>query len=330
MELTDTIYVAGGDTLAGAAILRQLHARGYQRVLGDVCDVPDVTNSHELNQFFHRERPAYVFHATGPSAGIAGNQQQPADLCSINLAANVALLQAAQRHSVRRLLYLASSCCYPRDCPQPASIEHLWSGRLEPTCEAYATAKLSGIALCKAYRRQYGCDFITVIPANPFGPCDDFDPRHGHVIGSLIAKMHAAKSEDRDDVTVWGTGEGVREFIFADDLADACLLVMQHPHSPAVLNAGSGQCVAIAGLALLIAEVVGYSGRIVFDARRPDGAPRKELDSRPLRGMGWQPPTPLRDALEETYANFQETTHADSHCLPSVASSGTPPAQEAA
>ncbi|MBI1900157.1 MAG: NAD-dependent epimerase/dehydratase family protein [Planctomycetia bacterium] len=302
MQLADTIYVAGGDTLVGAAILRQLRARGFERVLGDSPDTPDVTVPGDVDWLFRREQPDFVFHAAGPAAGIGGNQRAPADLCVENMAANGALMTAAHRYRARRLLCLASSCCYPRDCPQPASPERLWSGPLEPTSAAYAAAKLAGIALCQAYRRQYGCDFIAAIPANPFGIGDDFDEEHGHVIGSLMAKMHAAKVQERDEVVVWGTGKPVREFIFADDLADACLFVMQHPEPPVVLNIGSGQSASIADLARLIADVVGFAGNIAFDASCPDGAPRKELDSRPLRAMGWRPPTALRDALARTYA----------------------------
>jgi GDP-L-fucose synthase len=299
--LADTIYVAGAETLGGAAILRLLRARGFQRVLGDSPDAPNATDARQVDLFFRANRPAYVFHAAGPAAGIAGNQRAPADLCAENLAANVALLDAANRHRTRRLLYLASSCCYPRNCPQPPSPEHLWTGPLEPTSEAYAAAKLAGIALCQAYRRQYGCDFLAAIPANPFGIGDDFDAEHGHVVASLMARIHAAKVRDDEELVVWGSGRPVREFIFADDLADACLFVMQHPGPPALLNIGSGESVSIAELARLMADVVGFAGTIVFDESRPDGAPRKVLDSRPLHALGWRPLTSLRDALARTY-----------------------------
>jgi GDP-L-fucose synthase len=304
VENNQVIFVAGGTTLVGAALVRCLRRRKYPRVLGDEIGSPDLADRRQVDEFFAQHRPAYVFHAAGDSGGIRANQLRPAELCRDNLAATVHVLAAAHRQGVRRLLYLASSCCYPRNASQPSAPEHLWTGPLEPTSEAYAAAKLAGIALCRSYCQQYEDDFRVAIPANPFGPGDEMDERQAHVISSLIMRMHAAKLENAPQVIVWGTGTPRREFLFADDLADACVFVMNQPHAPAILNLGSGESLTIGELAQLIADVVGYRGQLVFDASQPDGAPRKELDSSALHALGWQASTPLPKALAATYAWF--------------------------
>jgi GDP-L-fucose synthase len=310
MERHQNIYVAGSQTLVGAALVRRLRREGYRRVLEDGPAGPDLADRRQVHDFFDAHRPTYVFHAAGECGGIRANQMQPADLCRDNLAVTVNLLAAAHDHGVRRLLYVASSCCYPRNAPQPSAPEHLWTGPLEPTSEAYAAAKLAGIALCRAYRQQHGNDFLAAIPANPFGPGDNLDDRQAHVISSLIVRMHAAKIEAAPQVTVWGTGAPRREFLFADDLADACVFVMNQPHVPAIVNLGGGESLTIGELAQLVADVVGYRGRIVFDASQPDGAPRKELDSSALHELGWRPSTPLPKALAATYAWYLNTQKA--------------------
>ena len=307
VERNQVIYVAGSETLIGAAIVRRLRKAGYRRVLEDGPAGPALSESAQVDEFFARHRPTIVFHAAGGCGGIGANQLRPADLCRDNLAVTVNLLAAAHRHGARRLLYLASSCCYPRNAPQPSAPEHLWTGPLEPTSEAYAAAKLAGIALCRSYRQQYDDDFRVAVPANPFGPGDDMDEQHAHVISSLIVRMHAAKLASEPEVAVWGTGTPRREFLFVDDLADACLFIMNQPHVPPIVNVGSGESVAIAELARLVADVVGYRGTLVFDASRPDGAPRKELDSSAVHGLGWQASTPLPKALAATYAWFLAT-----------------------
>jgi GDP-L-fucose synthase len=307
MERNQPIYVAGGETLIGAALVRRLHQDGHRRILQDGPAGPDLADRRQVDDFFDLHRPAYVFHAAGDCGGIAANQRRPAELCRDNLAVTVNLLAAAHRLGVRRLLYLASSCCYPRNAPQPAAPEHLWTGPLEPTSEAYAAAKLAGIALCRAYRQQYGDDHVAAIPANPFGPGDEIDDRQAHVISSLIVRMHAAKLAAAPQMTVWGTGTPRREFLFVEDLADACVFIMNQPHVPAIINLGNGESVTIAELAGLVADVVGYRGRLVFDASRPDGAPRKELDSSALHSLGWQASTPLPKALAATYAWYLST-----------------------
>ncbi len=310
MEHNQLIYVAGSETLIGAALVRRLRRDGYRRILDDGPAGLDLTDRRQVDDFFAAHRPAYVFHAAGASGGIRANQLRPAELCQENLAATLHLLQAAHHHNVQRLLYLASSCCYPRNAPQPSAPEHLWTGPLEPTSEAYAAAKLAGIALCRAHRQQHDDDYLVGIPANPFGLGDDVDECQAHVISSLITRMHAAKIEGTPQVAVWGSGRARREFIFADDLADACLCVMNQSRVPPIINLGSGQSVTITELARLVADVVGYRGELVFDASQPDGAPRKELDSSPLHELGWQASTPLPQGLAATYAWYLRAPEA--------------------
>jgi GDP-L-fucose synthase len=301
MDLESRIYVAGGDTLIGRALLRQLDQQGYRNVLGGDEIEPDLASGEAVAVFFSRHQPEYVFHAAGQSGGIAANQRFPADFCHDNLSINAHLLHAAVHFRVKRLLYLASSCCYPKHCPQPMQVDHLWSGPLEPTNEAYAAAKLAGVALCRACRQQHGADFIVGIPANVFGAGDDFDPQDGHVIPSLMHRLHVAKLNGDRAITIWGTGTPRREFLFADDLADACLFAMKHCQDTPMLNLGGGQDISIGELAAAISEVVGYEGRLEFDPSRPDGMPLKALDSTDLKALGWRPSTDLRDALEATY-----------------------------
>jgi GDP-L-fucose synthase len=301
MRTDSRIYVAGGETLIGRALMRQLDRHGYRNVIGAAEFEPDLATGDAVAIFFARHKPEYVFHAAGQSGGIGANQNSPADLCHDNLAANVHLLHAAAHFGVKRLLYLASSCCYPRLCPQPMRVGSLWSGPLEPTNEGYAAAKLAGIALCRAYRQQYAADFIVGIPANVFGIGDDFDAEDGHVVPALIHRMHTAKLDGEATITIWGTGAARREFLFADDLADACLAVMSRCKDVEIVNLGGGRDLSIGELAEVIRDVVGYTGRVEFDPSRPDGMPLKALDSSDLAELGWRPATDLRDALEATY-----------------------------
>lgn len=301
LDFDDRIYVAGAETLIGSALLRQLARRGYRDVIGVGDNSPDTTSPDEVNAFFARQRPDVVFLAAGSCGGIGANQRYPADLCYDNLAAAANLLHAAHEHGVRRLLYFGSSCCYPKRCPQPMRVEHLGTGELEPTSAAYATAKLAGIELARAYRRQYGDDFLVAIPPTAFGIGDHVDPDQAHVVTALMARMHAAKVEDEPALSVWGTGRARRDFLFADDLADAAIFVMRQRQPPEVINLGSGAGISITELAEAIRCVVGYTGRLEFDTSRPDGAPCKVLDTRPLAELGWQPPTPLKEALNLTY-----------------------------
>jgi GDP-L-fucose synthase len=301
---TSRIYVAGGRTLLGAALLDRLRAAGHRHLVGVPPDEPDPTDAGQVEDFFGEARPEYVFLAAGKSGGIGLNQARPAELILDNLLATAHVIDAAHRHGVTKLLYLASACAYPKDALQPLRVESLWTGVLEPTSAAYATAKLAGWQLCAAYRRQYGCRFVTAIPANAFGPGDDFSPDGGHVIPALLRRAHEAKLRGEPELTVWGTGRPRREFLYSLDLADACLFVMDHYDGGAPINLGGGEDWSIAETAALVANIVGYRGRLRFDAGRPDGVPLKRLDSGPLRALGWRPATDLRTALAETYAWF--------------------------
>jgi GDP-L-fucose synthase len=304
MNRNARIYVAGGTTLLGRALLDRLRAEGYENLVGLPPDEPDLTAAGQVEDFFGESRPEYVFITAGASGGIGRNRTQPATLMLDNLLSASHLIHSAYIHDVRKLLYVGSACCYPRDAPQPMRAEALMTGRLEPTNAAYATAKLAGWQLCAAYRRQYGADFVTAIPANSFGPHDDFSEEAGHVIPSLIRRLHDAKCREDSDITVWGTGKPRREFVYAADLADACVYVMQNYNADEPINLGVGIELPIADLAHMIADVVGYRGRICFDTTKPDGMPRKMLNSSPLRDMGWRPKADFRSALAETYAWF--------------------------
>jgi GDP-L-fucose synthase len=296
------IYVAGGDTLVGRALLDHLHSSGKGVCVGFPPDEPDLTSPNKVQQFFAKCRPEIVIVASGLTGGIGQNQNCPADLMEHNLLTATHVLGAACRHGVRKLLYLGSSCMYPRQAPQPLMPESLHIGPLEPTSAAYATAKLAGLLLCQAYRRQYGARFISAIPANAFGPHDDFHPDSGHVIPSLMGRMHIAQLCGDPTVTIWGTGQPRREFVYASDLADACLFVLDHYDGDEPINLGTGLNWSIAETAVAIADVVGYRGRLCFDPAKPDGVPRKCLDSSKLSALGWKPKTSLRAALIKTYA----------------------------
>jgi GDP-L-fucose synthase len=302
LNQTSRIYVAGGDTLLGSALLDRFQTAGYENLIGVPPQEPDLTVAGQVEDFFAEARPEYVFVTAGKSGGIQVNQKYPAELLLDNLLVTAHVLQSAHAQGVTKLLYLASSCCYPRKAPQPLRVESLMTGLLEPTNEAYATAKLAGIQLCQGYRRQNGACFITGIPANPFGPHDDFDPDHAHVIPALIRKMHEAKRRGQREIVLWGTGSPRREFIYSKDLADACLFVMAHYEEAVPINLGGGPELSIAEAAREIAEVVGYPGRLRFDSAKPDGMPLKALDSSKLRSLGWTSATNFRTALEETYA----------------------------
>lgn len=306
MDKHAAIFVAGSDTLIGSAIVRQLERQGYGRLVGVKADVPDLTNPAEVDAFFESQRPQFVFHAAGRSGGIGANRRFPADLCFDNLAGTANLLNAAYRSGVRRLLYLGASCCYPRRCPQPMRVESLGTGPLEETSEAYASAKLAGIALARAYRRQHGVEFLVGIPANAFGIGDHADTSNAHVVPALMTRMHEAKLAGQPSVSVWGTGRARREFVFADDLADACIFVMRHETPPEVFNLGSGEDISIRDLAETVRKVVGYEGRLEFDATKHDGAPAKSLDSTALAELGWRATTSLEDGLSLTYRWFAD------------------------
>lgn len=311
MNTRSRIWVAGADTLIGRALVERLRAEGFS----PLDDEPDLTARAQVDDFVAEARPEYVFVAAGKSGGIGLNRSRPAELMLDNLLVAAHALDASFTNGVRKLLYLASSCSYPRDTAQPMRVESLGTGPLEATNAAYATAKLAGWQLCRAYRQQYGANFVTAIPANAFGPHDDFAPASGHVIPALIARCHEAKVNDEPTLSVWGTGTPRREFVYAADVADACLFIMRHYDGEAPINLGGSRSLSIAEVAHAIAEVVGYEGQVVFDPARPDGMPLKMLDSSSLALLGWRPATDFRTALTETYHWFlqHEVTEDQGH-----------------
>ena len=300
MEKTARIYVAGTQTLIGASVLGELKQQGYTNVVGQPGEEPELTDPSQMEAFFSGTKPEYVFLVGGRSGGIGANQKYPAGLMLENLLVGCHVIDSAHRHRVKKLLYLASSCCYPKHCPQPMRVESLLTGPLEPTSEAYAVAKIAGIRLSQAYTQQHGANFISGIPADVFGPGEALSPEDSHVVPALMWKMLRAKSVGTKSVDIWGTGTPRREFLFADDVADACLFLMREYDDPQPINIGGGSDLSIKELAVLIKELVGFTGDLHFDTSKPDGLPLKILDSSRLHGMGWRPKTTLRSALEAT------------------------------
>jgi GDP-L-fucose synthase len=297
------IYVAGHTGMVGSAVLRRLATERCEILVRDHRQL-DLTRQVETESFMADAKPEVVIIAAARVGGILANDTNPADFLRDNLAIQQNLIASSYQYGVRKLLFLGSSCIYPKFAPQPMTEEMLLTGPLEPTNEWYAIAKIAGIKLCQAYRRQYHADYVSLMPTNLYGPGDNYHPEYSHVPAALIGRMHEAKLACRPSVTVWGTGKPLREFMFVDDLADACAHVLKHYSGEQFLNAGSSEEISIADFAKLVAEVVGYSGRLVFDASRPDGTPRKLLDSSKLRNFGWKPRTKLRDGLAATYADF--------------------------
>jgi GDP-L-fucose synthase len=300
------IYVAGHRGLVGSAILRRLRQEGFDSILTATRDQLDLRDQAAVNYWFRANRPEHVFLVAGTVGGILANSTRPAEFIYDNLMIHATVVHAAYLHGVRRLLYLGSSCIYPRECPQPIREEALLTGLLEPTNEAYAIAKISGIKLCQAYRRQYGCDFISAMPTNLYGPQDNFDLQSAHVLPALMRKFHDAKMEGRDEVTVWGTGSPRREFLHVDDLADACLFLMRHYDRDEHVNVGTGEDLTIRELAETIREIVAPGVALTFDPSKPDGMPRKLLDVSRLHSLGWRHRIGLREGIAQTYRWFQE------------------------
>jgi GDP-L-fucose synthase len=304
LERNAKIYVAGHQGLVGSAIWRRLEGAGFSTLIGRASKEIDLRQQAAVEQFFAEARPEYVFLAAARVGGIRANNTYPAEFIYDNLMIQTNVLHQAYLHKVKKLLFLGSSCIYPKFCPQPMKEEHLLSGKLEPTNEPYAVAKIAGITMCQAYRRQYGAPFYAAMPTNLYGPGDNFDPVDSHVIPGLMHRIHEAKVQGAEEVTIWGTGTPRREFLYVDDLADACLFLMEHYDDPEIINVGVGQDLSIAELAHLVAHVVGFHGRLTFDPSYPDGTPRKLLDIRRLAHMGWKAQTSLETGLEETYDWF--------------------------
>jgi GDP-L-fucose synthase len=297
------VYVAGHTGMVGSAIARRL-ARENCEILSAGHAALDLADQQQTEQWLAREKPDAVFIAAARVGGISANSSYPVAFIGDNLAIALNVIRGAHAAGVNKLLFLGSSCIYPRLAPQPITEEELLTGPLEPTNEWYAVAKIAGIKLCQAYRRQYGADFISVMPTNLYGLGDNYHPEHSHVPAALIRRFHEAKVSGAPSVAVWGTGTPRREFLAADDLADACVFVMKHYSGDTFLNVGMGEDITIAEFARLVAEVVGYGGQIVFDTTRPDGMPRKLLDVTKLTALGWRAKTPLRDGLKAAYADF--------------------------
>jgi GDP-L-fucose synthase len=318
MENDAKIFVAGHRGLVGSALLRALAAAGYGNVVTRTRQQLDLTNQAATLEFFSSERPQYVFMAAAKVGGIHANSTYPAEFIYENLAMQANVIHSAYQYGVQRLLFLGSSCIYPRNAPQPMMESHLLTGILEPTNRPYAIAKIAGIEQCWSYNRQYGTRYLAVMPTNLFGPGDNYHPQNSHVIPALIRRFHEAKQQQTESVMVWGTGTPRREFMYVDDMADACLHLMNLPDSsfeallaadrfegtPPIVNVGVGKDISIGELAHKVAATVGYQGRIVFDPSKPDGAPRKLLDTSRLSGLGWQARFGLDEGLRLTYSDF--------------------------
>ncbi len=305
MKSGDRVYVAGHRGLVGSALTRRLQRDGYDQLILRERDDLDLLDARAVDRFMSVERPQYIFVAAAKVGGILANDTCPADFIRENLAVQLHLIDAAYRHGVEKLLFLGSSCIYPKFSPQPMKEEHLLTGELEPTNESYAIAKIAGIKLCQAYNRQYGTNFISVMPTNLYGPGDNFDLHTSHVLPAMIRKFHDAKLANSPRVSLWGSGTPRREFLHVDDLADACVFLMNSYDGSAIVNIGYGSDLSISELAYLIREVVEYEGEISFDTSKPDGTPRKLLDSSRLSHLGWSPKIALRDGVERTYRWYE-------------------------
>jgi GDP-L-fucose synthase len=309
------VYVAGHRGLAGSAIMRRLKREGCAKIVTQTHSELDLTDQRAVVRFFSEERPEYVFLAAAKVGGILANDTRPAEFIHDNLAIQTNVIQAARDFGVKRLLFLGSSCIYPRDCPQPIREEYMLSGPLESSNRSYAVAKLAGIEMCWAFNRQYGTQYIAAMPTNLYGPNDNYDLAHSHVLPALLRKMHEAKKSGAAGVSVWGTGSVRREFLHSDDMADACVFLMNLPEEvygpiarsksqAPLLNVGCGEDLTVRELAELIQDVVGFEGQLTFDASKPDGTPRKQLDVSRMKQLGWQAGIPLREGLVAVYQEY--------------------------
>ena len=298
------IYVSGHRGMVGSAIVRRLQALGYRNLLTRTHSELDLTNQSSVNAYLEQEKPDYIFLAAGRVGGIQANNTYRAEFIYQNLMIEANLIHAAYQAGVQHLLFLGSSCIYPRDCPQPIKEEYLLTGLLEETNEPYAIAKIAGIKLCESYNQQYGTAYVSVMPANLYGPNDNYDLHNSHVLPALIRKTHEAKVQGDTNLVVWGSGKALREFLYVDDVADACVFLMERGTNEGLFNIGSGTEITIRELAETIMEVIGFRGQMVFDSTKPDGTPRKLLCVDRIQALGWRAKTGLREGIAEAYQEF--------------------------
>ena len=304
MNKDSKIFVAGHKGMVGSAIVRHLESQGYNNIITvDKRDI-DLTSQAEANIFFNSNEPEYVFLAAAKVGGIHANRTYKADFIYKNLMIQSNVIEAAWSSGAKKLLFLGSSCIYPKMCPQPIKEEYLMTGALEPTNDAYAIAKIAGIKMCQSYNEQYGTDFISAMPTNLYGPNDNYDLENSHVLPAMIRKFHEAKLSGKESVEIWGTGTPKREFLYVDDLAEACVFLMNEYSGSEIVNVGTGEDVTIAELAYSVAKAVGYEGRIEFNPEMPDGTPRKLLDVSKMKSLGWTAKTGLREGIEKTYREY--------------------------
>ncbi|MGV3757715.1 MAG: GDP-L-fucose synthase family protein [Verrucomicrobiota bacterium] len=298
------MYVAGHRGLAGSAIWRELERQGFTNIIGRTHAELDLLDTAAVTRFYEQEKPEYVFIAAARVGGIKFNSEYPAWFLYENLQIQNNLIHGAYQAGVKKLLFLGSSCIYPKHAPQPMREEHLLTGPLEPTNEWYAIAKIAGLKMCAAYRRQYGCDFISVMPTNLYGPNDNYDPDKSHVLPALIRRFHEAKTKQLDSVTCWGSGTPLREFLYSDDLGNACVFLMENYAEEQFINVGSGIEITIKQLTELVAKIVGYQGQILWDTNKPDGMPRKLMDGTRLFALGWQPTVQMEAGVALAYQDY--------------------------
>jgi len=310
MNKSDKIYVAGHRGMVGSAIVRKLKAEGFTNLLVRTSAELDLRNQQAVNDFFATEKPDYVFMAAAKVGGIQANNIYRAEFIYENIMIQSNVIHSSWEQGVKKLMFLGSSCIYPKMAPQPLKEEYLLTGLLEPTNEPYAIAKITGIKMCDAYRAQYGCNFISVMPTNLYGPNDNYDLNNSHVLPALIRKFHEAKVNNEPSVVMWGTGSPRREFLHADDLADACFFLMQEYNDDGFVNIGTGEDVTIKELALMVKDIVGYQGEIKHDLSKPDGTPRKLMDVSKLHGLGWKDRIELRAGIEKVYQEFAKSAVA--------------------
>jgi len=301
MNPNSRIYIAGHRGLVGSALMRALSAQGFKNIITASRSELNLLDQDAVNQFFKNQKIDYTIVAAAKVGGIIANSSFPADFLYENLTIATNVIHAAYKHKVKKLLYLGSSCIYPKACPQPIKEEYLLSGPLEPTNEAYAIAKIAGLKLCEFYRSQYGQNFIAAMPTNLYGPFDNFHPQNSHVLPALIRRFHEAKMVGAESVVVWGSGKPVRELLYSEDLANALIILMQKYNSDEVINVGTGQGLTIAEIAYQVKEVVGFEGSVVFDKSKPDGTPKKVLNIDKISRLGWKPTVPLKEGISRAY-----------------------------